>query len=259
MISNNVNKEEPLRVIIVDDEPLAVQTLSEMIREFCPGTEILATTTNPKTAIEILNQSEFDLLFLDINMPMLDGFDLLHFFESRTFDVIFVTASENHAIQAFKADASDYLLKPINIVELVDAVAKVRKRRMKTKDVIISGQFSASSTKKKIALPTNSGMMLVCKEDIISFKANEMLTELRLFNGKTVWIYKSLGQLEEDFRDNNFFRSHRSYIINLNHIQRYELSAINSQVWMLDGSEAPISRRNKEEFLNALQKLGWEV
>ena len=248
-----------INAIIVDDEERHHETLSKMLNTFCPEVEILGHSYAVKEATDLINNIKPHLVFLDIEMPGGNGFTLFDNFEEPPFEVIFTTAHDLYAINAIKYAALDYLMKPINIKELQDAVNRATK--------VISKKENTLSTKKidvlksnlkledkrftKIALPSSEGIDFIKADFIIRAEAERSYSNFYLENGKKVLVSKPLKEYEELLEQCNFFRVHKSHMINLNHIEKY-IKGKGGYVIMKDGSHVDVSVRKKEDLLNRL-------
>lgn len=232
-----------ISAIIVDDEIPAQESLSKLIQRFCKNVEIVGIASNVNDAIELCLEKRPQLLFLDIQMPSGSGFDIL---EKTTFiekQVVFTTAYSNHAIEAIKANAIDYLLKPIEIQELVKAVEKAIKNCAPKVETKHEPQID------KIAIPTLDGTYFYNKSDIIRAEADSNYTELHLTNGKKITSSKTLKEIEVSLTKSCFIRVHKSHLINLNFIKKY-IKGDGGMVILTDDSLIPVSRSHKESLIN---------
>lgn len=230
-----------ITALIVDDEIPAQESLSKLIQRFCKNVEIVGIASNVNEAVELCLEKRPQLLFLDIQMPSGSGFDIL---EKTTFiekQVIFTTAYSNHAIEAIKANAIDYLLKPIEIQELVKAVEKAiyncSKSQLKNDELQLD----------KIAIPTLDGTYFYNKTDIIRAEADSNYTELHLINGKKIVSSKTLKEIEVSLAKSTFIRVHKSHLININFIKKY-IKGDGGILVLNDDSMIPVSRSHKDEL-----------
>lgn len=237
-----------LDTVIVDDEMNARENLQLLIQDFCPEINIVGLAANADQAKILINQYSPDLVFLDVAMPNKTGFDLLNEVENRDFNVIFTTAHSQYALDAFKVDALDYIEKPIDI----DHLRKAAQKAMQLSQTIESGLDGAIED-EKISIPTRSGYIFIENKDIVYFKADENYTEIILENGKRVISSKTIKRYEEKMNKDIFFRTHKSYIINVhNHMK--ELSRDNGNVVIMsNGHEIPVARRRMSDFLNSIK------
>ena len=240
-----------LKVFVVDDEFQSRNILCKMLSEHFQDISIAGEASNVEEAIEGLKKQEPDILFLDIEMHNATGFDLLKQLDKKNFQIIFVTAHDEYALKAFRFNAIDYLLKPIILSELKDAIHKVREKRFTSDDQLENITRFINNPKKtldKIAVPTSDGFVLVPLNDIIYCHANGNYTEFHLVNSKQLLSSYTLKQYHDLLTDHHFFRTHRSYLINLAYVKMYRRGEGGTAI-MQDGSEVEISKQNKEAFL----------
>ncbi|MCF8451283.1 MAG: LytTR family DNA-binding domain-containing protein [Taibaiella sp.] len=244
-----------IQAIIIDDEERARNTLRTLLKEYCPQVDVVAMCANIPEGVLSINQKRPQLVFLDIEMPEYNGFELLSFFREIDFQIIFVTAYNEYALKAFEVSAVDYLLKPVDIDKLKIAVEKASKRIGNSnpqnnvealKDTFKTGQFN------KIALPVSEGLLFVEVPDIIYLEAEGAYTNVWLNNGSKILVSKKLKFFEEilDARP-NFFRSHRSFIVNINYLKKYNKN--DSSLLLDNGKTVYISRERKSEFEEQLK------
>lgn len=244
-MNDNKNK---LTSLIVDDELHGRENLKKILIDYCPEVEVLEVAESVLKAIELVKIHKPDVVFLDINMPVLDGFDFLAEFEDRNFMAVFVSAYEEFGIKAVKAGAVDYLLKPINIKELKQTIKKLSALKNKK----ISVESSAESD--KLMLPASHGFEVVLTDKIIRLEAEGCYTKIILIEGKNKIISRTLKEFENTLSDKYFFRTHKSHIINLKHIKDYS-KVSGGYATMIDGSKVEISRRKAPEFLKKIKTM----
>ncbi|MBS1619167.1 MAG: response regulator transcription factor [Bacteroidetes bacterium] len=244
-----------MRAIIVDDELLVAQNLNLLLKRYCPEVEVLQMAHSAADAERLIKELEPDLIFLDVEMPGGNGFDLLKRFTQIRFGIIFVTAFDHYAIQAIKFSAIDYLLKPIDINELKGAVAKAQEQ-LKNRSInqslnILLHNMAQPATKlQKLSLPTQDGMTFIAINDIIYCESDGNYTIFYLDDGQKLLITRQIGVYEELLPEPLFCRIHRQYIINVNKVARY-VKGRGGHVVMTDGQEIDVAVRKKEDFLNA--------
>jgi two-component system LytT family response regulator len=245
-----------MRTIIVDDEKHCRDGLAIMIDKHCPGIEIVAQCAGASAGLAAMATFRPQLLFLDIEMPEMNGFEFLEHCKDYTFQVIFTTAYNEYAIRAIRHSALDYLLKPVNKEELTAALG----RAVKTTDSHpkIDRLLELLDTKKvsdRIALPTLDGLMMVDTSEILFCESDNNYTRFHLLSGKTIFISKTLKKVEQLLeRNKDFFRIHNSYLINLRYVQRY-IRGEGGEVIMQSGKSITVSRHKKQEFLDILERL----
>ncbi len=248
-----------IRSIIIDDEPLGRKSIGVAIEKHCPEVEIVALCDNAQEGIETIKQLQPDLVFLDIQMPGMSGFDLLQHLAPVTFEIIFVTSYDQYAVKAFKFSAIDYLLKPINPEELIQAVSKVKN---KNDSVSITNRFESLLNNihinlgkiEKVAIPTHDGIDFFNTNDIIYCQAEGSYTKLFLVNNRKELVSRTLKDFDNLLSGSGFCRVHNSTLINLKHVEKY-IKGEGGYVILTEGHHADISRRKKEEFLNILHKI----
>jgi len=239
-----------LTAIIVDDELHCRENLKMLIEEFCPQIEILGLASSAVEAKLLLEEKTPDVLFLDVMMPNTDGFGLLKSIENRTFDVVFTTAHNEFALKAIKESAIDYLEKPINIEELQAAARKIvpKDETQNTKLDELLNKISPSES-KKLAVPTSDGLTMLNTKEIIHLDASESYTTIYLETGKRLVSSKTIKVYEEHLPKNDFYRVHKSHIINVTyHLKEFSRTQGNMAI-MSNGKHIPVSRRKVAEFV----------
>jgi len=238
-----------IKAILVDDEESARNVLSNLITRFCPQLEIVQTCNNVISAVEAIKQHQPDVVFLDIEMPNYAGYELVSFFENVTFEIIFVTAYDKYAIKAFEISAVDYLLKPVEIDRLKQAVEKlVVKNNLQNpnKNYNALKDNLKADTISKIVVRKNDGQEIVTIEDIIAIEAQEAYSCLHTISGNYL-MSKNLKHFENILEQNNsFFRSHKSWMINLNKVKSFSKTKL--EIELENSIVAKLSKYKKPEF-----------
>lgn len=248
-----------LNAILIDDESDALEVLEIQLTRFCKDITVVASCKGGEKGIAAIKKFKPDVIFLDIEMPHVNGFDVIRATEGYHYEVIFTTAYDQFAIRAFKFSALDYLLKPIDIIELQTAVDRVKRKRMEDTAVakfptpLPSGQASNRLT-ERIALPLGGGMQFVFPDEIVRCESDSNYTHVFLANGKKITLAKTLKGVAESINGSPFFRIHQSHLVNINHISKY-IAGENAYVVMADGTQIAISRNRKEAFLETFRKL----
>lgn len=238
-----------ITAIIVDDELHGRENLKKIIETYCPEIEIVGLADSVINAMELVSVHKPDAVFLDINMPVLDGFDFLEEYEDRNFMVVFVSAHEEFGINAVKAGVADYLLKPINIKELKLTVKKLLSLKNKT----IKAEIVPENEKNdKLVLPASHGFNVLIFDDLIRLEAEGCYTKVVIRDGKDKIISHTLKDFENTLPKQLFFRIHKSHLINLKYIKEYSTRSGNF-VTMTDGSKIEISRRKAPEFIQRIK------
>lgn len=242
-----------ISAIVVDDEPGNIVTLTELIKQYCPQVSVSGTAQNPSDAIELIKQTKPNLVFLDIELSHGNAFDLLDKLLPVTFEVIFVTAFNDYAIKAFKYSAIDYLLKPVNIIELKNAVQKVIARlennTIDTKiNALLENLRTGFPSTNKIALPTNDGSYFESIDNIMYLEAAGNYTFIYCKGKGKIVVTKKLKEFENILPSSTFFRIHNSSVININFVKKY-FKGRGGYVLMEDGATIQIAVRKKNDFL----------
>jgi len=246
-----------MKAVLIDDERDSLESLQSDIQAYCPEIEVIATFSDPEAGLSYLQSTPPNLLFLDIEMPRLNGFDLLSQFDEISFDVIFVTAYDEYAIKAFNFNATDYLLKPVMKSKLIDATQKVKERQhnqLDTQDfaaLMNNIKIQYQHNLETIALPTSEGFEFVKINTIAYAKSESNYTWIHLTDGSKYLLSKTLKQIESVITFPQFFRSHNSWFVNLNHVKKY-VRGQGGYLVMTDGTNVPVARSKKESLISLL-------
>ena len=247
-----------IKAVIIDDEKDSIVTLKWKLENYCPDVTVLASFDSPAEGVSYLKQNPPNLLFLDIEMPMLTGFDVLEELgHDIPFDVIFTTAYDNFGIQAVKFSALDYLLKPVQNKELKEAIDKhLKKANQKIPPVQIEAllnnvQAERKGKRGKIALASKESIEFVDPQEIIVCEANSNYTNVYLSEGRKRVISKTLKEFEDMLIPFNFFRPHNSHLINLNFVKEF-IRGDGGYLVMDNKMRIPVSKNRKEELMNML-------
>ena len=244
-----------IKAIIVDDEQYCCETIASLLEDNCPEVELLGIYHNGADALPAIRQHSPSLVFLDVEMPKMNGFEMLEQLVSINFDIIFTTSYDQYALKAIRFSAIDYLLKPIDWEELQIAVQKVVQRSQRTitqqVEILMQKLHQPAKSINKIALPTMEGLQLIYVDSIISCEADSNYTILLLKGNKKVIVSTTLKEIEESLEDYSFARVHRSYLVNLNEVERY-IKGEGGYLIMSDGSNIDVSRNKKENLLKKL-------
>jgi two-component system LytT family response regulator len=242
-----------LITVIIDDEQDAVDFISSIISEYCPGLEVKGKAHNVKDGVNLIMKIKPDLIFLDVEMPNGTGFDLLAHFPEKKFDVIFITAFNHYAIKAIKFSAVDYILKPININEFIEAVNRVIQKHSSNSGTgtenfealleNIRGTFPT-----RLVIPTSDGREYLNPNEIIRIEADRSYSWFHIIDKKKILVSKHLKEFQDLLNDRNFFRPHNSHLINLDFVKKY-VRHDGGYIEMSDGSQIPVSRNRKDLFL----------
>ena len=245
-----------IRSIIVDDEFHCRENLLQIIEEFVPELELVGTAKDADEARALVANESPKLVFLDIKMPKESGFEFLDSLSEKNFSVIFTTAHNEYGIEAIKAEAVDYLEKPIMIEDLKKAVSRVQK-----KDVKVMPEWGKlinelrQKENEKVPIPTKDGFIYVGKEEIIHLEASDSYTFIYLTNGRKHLSSKNIKVFEKQLGEESFYRVHKSHIINVRHHLKEFSRSDGNMVMLSEGRTAPVSRRKLSEFLNKVNSF----
>ncbi|MEO8146714.1 MAG: LytTR family DNA-binding domain-containing protein [Bacteroidia bacterium] len=251
-----------IKTLIVDDEQPNRNFLIKVAGKLFPDIEIVGEAANVDEALSKVKETKPDLVLLDIEMPGKTGFDFLIEVGDVNFEVIFITGYDEYAIKAFKFNAIDYLLKPVDLDDFENAINKVRERlkipKTETKNQQVSSLLqnikSNQNPINKIGVPTNDGIVFLNIEDIILCEADGNYTVFHLAGNNKFISSRTLKEYDELLAGYNFFRAHKSHLINLKHIKRY-IKGEGGTVIMSNDKEVEVSRRNKEGFMLLMKEL----
>jgi len=238
-----------LSAIIVEDEKTSRDILKNYVAKYCPNVSILGEAANVDEALVLIRQHKLDLVFLDVEMPYGNAFDLLDKVGDRSFETVFVTAYDHYAIDALNAHASYYLMKPISIDELIKAVDYVAE--IKTKEDALQDQVlvpKTTSVDGKITIPQQDGFEVLETKNIMFCKADDNYTEIYLNDNKKKLVSKTLKYFEEILKDSSFARIHKSYLVNVNEVTKY-VKGKGGTVVLSNGKELSVSASKKANFL----------
>ena len=246
-----------MNAILIDDEHKAINMLDGLLREFCPQVNILSTASTIDSGLKAIINHQPDLVFLDIEMPGGSGFDLLKKLPHLNFEIIFVTSHQDYAVEAIKFCAIGYILKPIREVELISAVnqaqikvnEKVENFRNKQ---LLQNLVNPNSTTNRIGIPTSRGLDFVETGNIIRCEGIQRCTKVVLKNSKSILSSYNLGEFRKLLESYNFYAPHKSHLISLHHIIRYDKEGT---IEMSDGEVVPVARRRRQEFLEKMTRL----
>lgn len=238
-----------LRAILVEDEANSREILRNYISKYCPNVNLLGEAASIKEALALIENNELDLVFLDVEMPFGNAFDLLDQLPDRTFETVFVTAYDHYAKDALNNHAAYYLTKPINIDELINAVDYVE--GVREKEASLEGgvlSTKANGVEGKLTLPQQDGFQILNISEILYCKANDNYTEIYLLN-KKILVSKTLKYFEDALTEYPFARVHKSFLVNVNEVVKYRKGKGGSVV-MSNGKEVMVSASKKKDFLS---------
>ena len=243
-----------IKVIIIDDEQHCIITLQHLLNKI-PNVEIVATTQDSTQAKDLIEKHQPDIIFIDIEMPALNGFDVINQFSNFSFKIIFTTAYDHYAIKAIRLNALDYLLKPIDISELQSAIEKYNSNSMQSSSLQVekAQKFAQQKVMDTLAVANTDGLNFIKISDIIYLEASNSYTYIYTNDGQKNLVSKTLAVFEELLDMQQFFRAHKSYIINLKSIKKY-IRGDGGEIIMNNGTSISLSRNQKQTFLELFTK-----
>ena len=246
-----------IRTILIDDEEDSLTSLQYDINNYCPDVQIIACYSSPLAGLEAIKSQNPELVFLDIQMPEMNGFELLESLDTIDFQIIFVTAFDGFALRAFDFNAVDYLLKPVQREKLVRAVQKITKKNSgfldtgDIKAILHNIGFQQQNRIKSIAIPTAQGYLMIHSDEISHLRAENNYTWVYCIDGKKHLVSRQIKKLEEHLPKPDFFRTHKSYVVNIRQTVRY-VRGQGGYLVLKDGSEVPVSRNRKSGLMTVL-------
>lgn len=241
-----------LRILLVDDENDALEALEWKLNNYIENVEI-TTCNSPIKAIDIIDNDKPDVVFLDIQMPEMDGFTMIEKLKNRDFNLIFTTAHDEFALKAIKVSAIDYLLKPVDKDELIAAMGKIKESKkgdlLENKLQLLLNNLNDNND--KINISADGKVYLLDKEDVIMLKSDKSYTTIFLKSEQQILVSKTLKEVEKKFQFSEFYRVHNSYLVNLTHVKEY-MKGLGGELIMTNGLTASISRNRKAELFKKL-------
>ena len=244
-----------IKAIIIDDEANNRENLQHLLQRHCRNVKVVGTAASAREGIEKIEEFRPDVVLLDIEMPQQNGFDLLEHFSTIDFEVIFVTAFDHYAIRAIKFCALDYLLKPIDVLELKEAIGRVGEKLLKAREnkqlrIFLENRMYPQET-KKIALPTADKVDFVSVDEILRCRGESNYTHIILRGGEQIMVSRTLKEYEELLGEYRFVRVHQSHLVNLREVKSY-VKRDGGYLLMSDGTQVPVSKQRKEGVLRQL-------
>jgi two-component system, LytTR family, response regulator len=245
-----------LKAILIDDEENSISSLKEKLLMHCSQIKIIACCDNAAKGIEAIDTLQPDIVFLDIEMPVMNGFLMLQQLTYKNFELIFTTAYDHYAIKAIRYSALDYLVKPIEIEDLKTAVLKAEEKRNRSYpnpqiELLVEQLVSKKNNFSRIAIPTIDGLQFIRTEDIIYLEASSNYTHIFSAEKKKYIVSRTLKDFEDMLPTETFIRIHNSYIINKNYVEKY-IRGDGGQVVLSNNATLDVSKRKKSEFLHAI-------
>lgn len=244
-----------ITALLIDDERKALAILKNKIERLCPNVSIVGETQSPQEGLALIGTLKPQLVFLDVAMPEMSGFDLLKEIETPTFEIIFVTAFDNFAIDAIKCCAIGYLVKPVDNQDLIDTVNKAtsnvkEKNSLEKNRILIENLGVKTFQNKKVIIPTQEGLEFIEINEILRCEGTYGYTTIYFKNRKSMLSSSSIGHFSKMFENHDFYLVHKSHLINLIYIDKY----LNEGYVVIDGENIPVSRNRRSDFLNSLKK-----
>lgn len=241
-----------IQILLVDDENDALEALEWKLNNYIDEIEV-TTCNSPIKAIDIINEDKPDVVFLDIQMPEMDGFTMIEKLDNRDFNLVFTTAHDEFALKAIKVSAIDYLLKPVDKDELLTAMDKIKVAKkgdvLENKLQLLLNNLSPNND--KINITADGKVYLLDRDDVIMLKSDKSYTTIYLKNEQQILVSKTLKEVEKKFMFSEFFRVHNSYLINLNHVKEY-VKGLGGELVMTNDLKASLSRNRKSELFKKL-------
>ncbi len=248
-----------IRCVLIDDEKNALEMMEWLLKTYCPQVEIAAMCNSSGDGIEAINREKPDIVFLDIEMPNMNGFDMLEKFDKLFFDVVFCTAYDQFAIKAFKYSALNYLLKPVDPDDLKQTIKRIEEKKSSLSrdqfDLLMQNfRGNSKTTPQRIALTTGDGLIFVPTADIVYCEAESNYTNVVLTGGRKILVSKVLKDIDETLSGPDFYRVHSSFLININHIRRF-VRGEGGYIIMDNDATVSISRSKRQEFMEMFEKF----
>jgi two-component system LytT family response regulator len=248
-----------IRAILIDDEKPATEVLEMKLRRLNMGVQVVAKFNQPEAAVEFVRVTEFDLLFLDIEMPRLNGFDLLAQFDTYHFDVIFTTAYDQYAIRAFRVSALSYLLKPIEEHDLRESLSRWQQKKIKQLQApqiqALQVQMMQNAPQTRLALPTHEGHEIIEIAQIVRCMADASYTHFYLENGLQLLICRTLKEVEQALEPNGFVRVHQSHLVNPQYLKKI-VKQEGGYLVMADGTQVPVTKQKRDLLVEQFNVMG---
>lgn len=244
-----------MKAIIIDDEEPSRSLLGKLLKEYCPEVEIVGEADDVPSGVKVITRTKPDIVFLDIEMPGYTGFQLLDFFDDITFDIIFTTAYQQYAVQAFEVSAIDYLLKPIQVSQLTRSVAKASKRHenphLLERLEMLKQNIQPEKVVSRVALPVTDGYMFVDIDNITYCEADGSYAKLHFSNAPDLIVSRTLKDLEQMLQHPAFIRVHRSFLVNIKHVKLFSRKD-GGFITMNDKRDLPVAKERAEDILHKL-------
>lgn len=247
-----------IHAIIIDDEINCIEMLEWLLKTYCPDVVIDEMCDSGEKGIEAIKKHRPDVVFLDIEMPRMNGFDMLEKFDTLFFDVVFTTAYDKFAVKAFRYSALNYLLKPVDPEDLKLTIKRIEEKKTSPSrdqlNLLLQNIKNLKPTAQRIALTTSDGLIFVETKEIMYCQAESNYTSVKLVDGKKILVAKTLKDVDETLSGNDFYRVHNSFLININQIRKF-VRGDGGYIVMNDDTQITISRSRREEFFDMFSKF----
>ncbi|MBI3134437.1 MAG: response regulator transcription factor [Bacteroidetes bacterium] len=246
-----------MKFIIIDDDPTCITTLEKIIAEYCPQLQLSGTANTIEDSVRLINSTQPDLVLLDVEIHGNLGFELFNYFPNPDFEVVFTTAHEKYALQAIKRSCYDYLLKPISIPEIVAITSKLEAEQKSRSEehirVLLNNLEPSGHQRHKIAIPSPTGYVFVQIEEIVLFEGDGKYTKITTADGNRYLSTKNIGEFESLLPAERFFRTHKSWLVNLLFVKNYDKSS--SRLYLNGNLTAEVSIRKRDDFLKLFERV----
>jgi len=247
-----------IHAVLIDDEQNCLEMLEWLLKTYCPDVAVDEMCDSGEKGIDAVLRHKPDVVFLDIEMPRMNGFEMLEKFDKIFFDVVFTTAYDKFAVKAFRYSALNYLLKPIDPEDLQATIVRIEEKKNAPSrgqlDLLLENLRSLKQTPQRVALSTNDGLIFIETKDIMYCQAESNYTTVMMANGKKALVAKTLKDIDETLSGNDFHRIHNSYLININYITKFVRGA-GGYIVMNDGTQITISRSRREDFFELFSRF----
>lgn len=244
-----------INALIIDDEPYCCEVLLMLLERHCPDVKVLAMCSSAMEGMKAIRELKPSLVFLDVEMPRMNGFEMLEQLSVINFDLVFTTSYDQYALKAIRFSAIDYLLKPIDRAELEAAVKKVLNRTSiptaQQLEILLQKMNHTQTSISRVAMPTMEGLLMVAIADIVACESDSNYTIVKLKDNQKIVVSRTLKEIEEMLEDHAFLRIHHSHLVNLNEVNRY-VKGEGGYVVMTDGSNVDVSRSKKDNLVKRL-------
>ncbi|MBK9270572.1 MAG: response regulator transcription factor [Saprospiraceae bacterium] len=247
-----------INAIIIDDERNSIEMLEWLLSTYCPDVRVLSSCESGEEGIQAIKRLKPDLVFLDIEMPKMNGFDVLEAIGTPDFEVVFITAYDQFAVKAFRYAAFNYMLKPVDPEDLAKTIGRLKEKKTvpdkEQMELLFQNLLNKEKQIDRIALSSGDGLIFVQTKDIMYCKAESNYTQVALVDGRTVLVARTLKDLDETLSGKDFHRVHHSYLVNINHISKF-VKGDGGYILMPDKTEITISRNKRDDFFQLFSKF----